>query len=159
MKFCHVKSDNDMSLLGGIIDRNCWCPPQVHFPPFSWWSVFENDGLFHLTLNNICNSHVDISKLANLQDIICIQTRRRPWKGFVKMGDPSFLGDLKLIYGNRLSHMSGSLHINTSGTFCPEISNWPIRTFIFQIRALVFTFPIGRNLGSIHHYARVYSGT
>jgi hypothetical protein len=41
-----------------------------------WRDVVESDVVLHLISSNICNSHADISKLANLPDIIRISTRR-----------------------------------------------------------------------------------
>lgn len=39
------------------------------------YDILENDVLVHLALSNICNSRVDISKLAILPDIARIETR------------------------------------------------------------------------------------
>ena len=35
-------------------------------------NIIENDILFRLTSSNICNFHIDISKLVNLSDIVYI---------------------------------------------------------------------------------------
>jgi hypothetical protein len=39
------------------------------------YDILENDVLIRLASSNICNSHVDISKLAILPDIARIETR------------------------------------------------------------------------------------
>lgn len=52
------------------------------------YDILENDILVRLTSSNICNSHVDISKLAILPDLARIETRRKPCEMMVKEVDP-----------------------------------------------------------------------